>query len=119
MRELRERRLLEGDDAPRLRADACEDVANRPVFARGVESLQHQQERPLPLSGKPVLQCADTRHQLGQPLEAGLFVGQVEPVAGVTFRKSRGLARHDTKRLHEIPGHAGTVASGRDARFGL
>src|SRR5260370_21626172 len=53
--ELLRRRLLEAADGHALRVDTAHHVLDRAVLARGVESLEHDQQAECFLGGQPVL----------------------------------------------------------------
>jgi hypothetical protein len=104
MGELITRRRLERVDATALGIHAREHVADRAVLARRVESLKDEQERPACLGPQAVLEQAEVGDEVGQSVEACLFVAETQTVPGIALAELGGPARAHSQLGEELGG---------------
>jgi hypothetical protein len=80
-------RRLEGMNITALRIDTIHHVFDDAIFARGIHTLQHYEQRPLAMSVKTILELGET---LGIPREhrAGSFLVESE-AAGIGWIERR------------------------------
>jgi hypothetical protein len=86
------RGLLECLNLHRLRVDPAHHVLDRAVLARGVESLEHQQQAERVLGGEPVLPAG--RAGPGRGPHQGRSVFPPGPGGGPGHGGGRALGRH-------------------------
>ena len=99
VRELERCRRLERRDGAALRVDACEDTADRPVLARGVEPLENQEDAPRSLGVEPLLQRRELFEQRAELSLGVLFPRQAERVARIAPLEISGGSGGDDERI--------------------
>ncbi len=98
MRELHWCRRLERGDRTALRIDTAEYLADRPILAGGVESLEDEEDAPLPLGIETLLKRRKIFEEPGE-FSSGLRLAlQVERVARVPPPEVCGGPRMDDER---------------------
>ena len=100
--ELARGRDLEALDPHALRVDAAHHVADRPVLARGIERLQHNQDAVRVLSGQPRLVLREELDAVLQQLDPVLLLLDPRFERGIeVLRQVHLRARVDAERFDE------------------